>query len=83
MPDDAIVLQERTGLAEADVNRSQSDADAAQKEYVRSLVKRCVEHDIVNILCHQQVHCMGNGYAACHSNARSNSSAQHQQHGSM
>lgn len=40
VPADAIVLQDRADLAEADVNRSDSDADAAQKAYVRSLVKR-------------------------------------------
>lgn len=38
--DDPDVLQDRADLAEGFSNRSQGDADAAQKEYVKSLVTR-------------------------------------------
>ena len=38
--DDPDVLQDRADLAEGFSNRSEGDADAAQKEYVKSLVTR-------------------------------------------
>ena len=34
------VLQDRAELAETSLNRSDKDAEAAQKEYVKSLVTR-------------------------------------------
>lgn len=37
---DPDVLQDRADLAEGSSNRSERDADAAQKEYVKSLVTR-------------------------------------------
>lgn len=39
---DPDVLQDRADLAEGALNRSERDADAAQKEYVKSLVTRSV-----------------------------------------
>ncbi|KAL3158273.1 hypothetical protein ABBQ38_010520 [Trebouxia sp. C0009 RCD-2024] len=39
-PGDADVLQDRTDRAESFLNRSRHDADAAQEEYVKSLVTR-------------------------------------------
>ena len=38
VPDD--VLQDRADLAETSLNRSEKDAEAAQKKYVKSLVTR-------------------------------------------
>lgn len=39
LPSDAVVLQDRAGLAEDD-NRKESDEAAAERAYVRSLVNR-------------------------------------------
>ena len=46
VPDDADVLQDRADLAATSLNRSERDADAAQKEYVKSLVTRSDMHSL-------------------------------------
>ena len=54
VPGNAVVLQDRADLAGADVNISDSDADAAQKAYVRSLVQRSDIHSLIaSIALHQ------------------------------
>lgn len=44
VPGDADVLQDRTDLSQVAVNRSTHNADAAQEEYVKSLVTRSGLH---------------------------------------